>query len=134
MPLVPMTCAATVAGDVLLAEFEQRLKPAPLQGVFGEFGLFEAEPGDLFLQVGVLLARVAKVDVVVPVAANAATEKGGDPLEGSDGADDPGAQEQDFSTVRLAGATEVANLHGKQDRLRQQNGDQYQSIPETDKK
>ena len=53
-------------GDVVLLEGEQRLETMALDGVFGEGGLLEAEAGDLLLEIVILLADVAEIDVVGP--------------------------------------------------------------------
>jgi hypothetical protein len=50
----------------VLLEVEQRLKAMALNGIFCQGGLLDAEPGDLLLEVGVVLAGVAQIDVVGP--------------------------------------------------------------------
>ena len=69
-------------GDVVLLEVEQGLKAMALDGVFSEGGLFEAHAGDLLLEVGVLLAGVAEVDVVGPAVAYVVAEAMEEPLNG----------------------------------------------------
>ena len=66
LPLEPMACAARAGVDVAVLEVEQGLKTLSLAGIFKERGLFETQAVDGFLQILILLADVAKIDVVLP--------------------------------------------------------------------
>ena len=52
--------------DVFLLEVEQRLQPLALLGILKQCGLLQAQPVDGLLQVLILLADVAQIDVVLP--------------------------------------------------------------------
>src|SRR5258708_1681866 len=101
-----------------------------LDGVFSERGLFETEAGDLLLEVVVLLAGVAEVDVVGPAVAEVVAEAVEEPLEGGDGGDSPVAQEGDVAAVGRAGFDRAADLDGEADGLGEQNGHQDENILE----
>ena len=49
---------------------EQRLQPLALLRIFKQRGLLQAQPVDRLLQVLILLAHMAQVDVVLPEAGN----------------------------------------------------------------
>ena len=57
--------------DVFLLEVQQGLQPLSLAGIFKQSGLFQAQPVDGLLQILVLLAHVAQVDIVLPTAGDA---------------------------------------------------------------
>ncbi len=63
-PEVPSTCATTVVRDVVLAEGDERGQALAFERVFGKRGALQAQLRNLLLQVGVLLADAAEVDVV----------------------------------------------------------------------
>ena len=66
-----MTWAGNGLVDVLLLEVQHRLQPLALARIFKQGSLFQPQPVDGVLQVLVLLAHVAQVDVVLPEAAHA---------------------------------------------------------------
>lgn len=86
----------------MLLEAEQSLKTMALDSVFRESGLFEAETGDLFLEVVVLLAGVAKVDVIGPAVADVVAETMEETFERSNRGDDPVSEERDTAAVGRA--------------------------------
>ena len=122
--------------DVLVLKSEHRLQAAAFGGVFGEGGFFLAEAGDLLLQLLVLLAGVAKVDVVVPDAAGVEAGAVHDALDRCDESDCPAAKQGDFSAV--GGATwnrafdRALHLDGERDNLKQYKDDQDQRVSETE--
>jgi hypothetical protein len=118
-------------GDVVLLKVEQGLETVALDGVFRERGLLEAEAGDLLLEVVILLAGVAEVDVVGPAVTEVVAEAVEEPLEGGNGGDSPVAQESDAAAVRGAGFDEASDLDSKADGLGEQNRNQDKNILET---
>ncbi len=134
LPLVPMTCAATVVGDVLLLEREQLLQAAALRRVLHKGGLLLAEARDLLLQLLIALTRVAQVNVVGPETAHTCAAAVQELLHGRDQAHRPATQQCNGWAVRLArGAVRPArprHLHGQHDHLHQHDRDQGQRILE----
>ena len=121
-------------GDVVLLEAEQRLQAAALRGVFCEGGLLLAEAGDFLLEVGVLLAGVAEVDVVGPEMADAHAGAVERALEWRYGSGHPVAEERDFVAVGGVVRCVRLHLHGETDGLRQHDGDQHERIFEAREK
>ena len=115
----------------MLLEVQQCLKTMALNGVFGEGGLLEAKAGDLLLEVMILLAGVAEVDVVGPAVADVVTEAVEEALEGGDGGDGPVAQESYVAAVGGAGLDGAADLDREANGLGEQNRNQDQNILET---
>jgi hypothetical protein len=118
-------------GDVVLLEIEQGLKTVALNGVFGERGLLEAEPGNLLLEIVILLTGVAEIDVVGPAVTEVVAEAMEEPLEGSDGRDGPVTENGDAAAVGSTGFDGTSHLDGKPDGLGKQNRDQDEDILET---
>ena len=78
----------------------------------------------MLLEVLVLLADVAEVDVVRPAVANAVADGVGGALKRRDGGGGPHADEAHAAAVGLAGIGGSAHLHRQRDGLRQQDGDE----------
>lgn len=112
----------------MLLEAEQSLETMALDSVFRESGLFETEAGDLLLEVVVLLAGVAKVDVVGPAGADVVAETMEEPFEWSNGGDGPVPEKRDTAAVRRTGFDRTANLDGEADGLGEKDRDQDQNV------
>ena len=66
VPLVPMICGRRRLVNVFLLEIEHRLQPLALLGVLKQRSLLQPQTIYRLLQIRVLLAHVAQVDVVLP--------------------------------------------------------------------
>jgi hypothetical protein len=124
--------------NVLLLEAHQRLQPLALARVFQQRRLLQAKPVEGLLQILVLLAGVAQVKVVLPQAGRPQLRGVEKLFRGRDhflGPQPDQAHARRIARVqRAAPAVAAVHLHGQSDDLRQQNGQQHQRIPITDKK
>ncbi len=117
-------------GDVVLLKGEEGLEAVALDGVLGDGGLLEAKLIDLDLEVTVVLADVAEVDVVGPDGAETVAGVEEEALDGGDDGDDQGAGERHTGAVGGAGFDGAPHLDGKGDDLREQKREQHQSVLE----
>ena len=99
-----------------------------LNGVLRQRGLLEAKARDLLLEIAILLAGIAEIDVVGPAMTDVVPETVEEPLEGSDGGNSPIAQKCDVAAVGCARLDGAPNLHGEADSLGKQNRHQHQDI------
>ena len=118
--------------DVFLLEAVERLETLALVGVFKQCRLLEAETVDGFLQVLVLLAHMAQIDVVLPEVFDA--EFGGVNEFFRRGDDRIGPQADEADTRPIAGIEGAVapagapHLHCEADDLREQDSQQHQNI------
>ncbi len=117
--------------NVMLLEVEQRLETMTLNGIFGQRGLFEAKAGDLLLEIVILLAGVAEVDIVGPTATNGRADAMEEALKRRNDGDGPIADKGDFATVGSAGFDRTPDLDGEADGLGEQHRHQDQNVFET---
>ncbi len=120
-------------GRVLLAEGEEGLEALAFERLLGEGGALETELRDLVVEVLVLLADEAEVEVVVPGVADAVAGSGDEFFEGQQGHSGPEADEPDGRTVGACGVGAV-DLRGESDRLREQDGDEDEGVLEAAEK
>src|SRR5271163_2325099 len=115
----------------MLLEVEEGLETMALNSVLGKGGLFEAEAGDLLLEIVVLLAGVAQVDVVRPAVTEVIAETVEELLERRDGGDGPVTDESDAAAVGGGRVDGAAHLNGETDGLGQEDSNQNQNVLET---
>src|ERR1700760_4811521 len=122
--------------NILLLESEHRLQAAALRCVFGEGRLFLAQPRNLLLQLLILLARMAQIDVVVPHAAGMQAAAMHKSFDRCDECDRPAAKQGDLPAVRVAagdGALDrTLNLYSQCTDLQQDDHDQDQRVSESE--
>jgi len=115
-------------GDIMLLEVQQGLQTMSLHRVFGKCRLFETQPGDLILEVMVLLAGVAQIDVVRPSVTDVVADAVKEALEWSDDRDGPVAEKGDLASIGSARFDGAAHLNGEADGLREQDRDEHQDV------
>ena len=94
-----MTCAATVAVNVLLFESEQALQAARHLGIFAQSYLVELHLVELGTQFAVFATDSAQIQVVVPGAVEKVLGADDGFFEGSDGRDRPYADEASIASA-----------------------------------
>ena len=115
--------------DVAVLEVEEGLEALALAGIFKQGGLLEAQAVDGLLQILVLLADVAQVNVVLPEAGDAQLGILNELLGGRDQRLSPETDETNrggISGIDGSVATRgTAHLHGKAHDLHHEEGEQY---------
>ena len=122
--------------DVLLLEVDQRLQAFALACVFQQRGLFQAQPVDRLLQLLVLFAHPAQVQIIRPELLRAQLAGVHQHLRRRDHRIGPKPDQAHAAGVggiqRAAPARGAPHLHGQPDDLRQQDCQQHQQIPVAD--
>ena len=86
--------------------------------------MLESEAGDLFLKIVVLLAGVAKVNIVGPTVPDGVAQAVEEAFERRNGGDGPVADESDVAAVGRSGLDRTADLDGEADGLGEKDRDQ----------
>jgi len=111
----------------MLLEIEQALQTLTLTRVLGKRALFQAQTIYLDLQVMILLADIAQVDVVRPEAASASPCSVGNSGRGSKRRDHPIAK-QAYGLAVWGIGQRPPHLQSQAYKLREQDSQQHQTI------
>src|SRR5580658_1779596 len=122
--------------NVLLLKFVERLQTFALLGVFEQGGLLKAEAVDGFLQVLILLADVAQIQVVLPQVPGAKAGGVDEPLRRRNQGVGPEADQSNAGRVggveRASSFAGAAHLHGQANDLHEQDSQQHEKISVAD--
>jgi hypothetical protein len=105
------------AGDELFFEGQQGLQAPRLGCIFGEAHLLQPHVFDLLLELAILGAHAAQIEVVVPQAASAVPHPDQAALEGSDGAYRPNADQARLFLIHAV----LLDLHRQPEHLQKQH-------------
>ena len=118
--------------EIFLLEIEHGLQAMPLARIFKQCSLFQAETVHRILQVLVLLANVAQVDIVLPETEDAGLRVLHHAFDGRNHGVGPQADEPYTGAVRRVERSPsgicAPNLHRQSNHLDQQQNQQHQQV------